>query len=62
MPVMDVGVVWVTVLQPRVRVLVGVRLAGRRARWVRVLVMLVVNVRVGVRHRLVHVPVLMALG
>jgi hypothetical protein len=59
-PVVDAWVVGVTVLQPRVRVLVRVRLAGRRARRMHMLMMRVVRVRV--RHRLVHMPVLVSLG
>jgi len=47
MPLMDVWVVRVTVHQPRMRVLVRMRLAGLRAQRVHLLAMCVVHVRVG---------------
>ena len=50
------------VLQPAVRVGMGVRLPRRIAGAVRVPMMLVVHVRMGVLHRLVDVLVLVPLG
>jgi len=58
---MNVRRVRMTVREGRVRVPVCVRLAGRIAGRMRVLVMLVVHVPVRVRQRLVHVKVLVSL-
>jgi hypothetical protein len=49
----------VCVLQRLVAVRMGMRLARRVGRIMDVLMMLIVNVRMGMRHRLVHVLVLM---
>jgi len=62
MPVMDVRRVRVTVREPCVGVLVGVRFALRIARIMLVLVVLVVLVPMRVRERLVRMEVLVALG
>jgi hypothetical protein len=59
--VMRVGRVLVAVAQPRMRVLVGMRLARRIAWAMRVLVMRVVSVSVAVHHRLVLMFVLVPL-
>ena len=59
---MQIRIVWMPVHEPRVPVLVRVRLAAVPPEVVLMLVMLVVHVGVVVRHRLVHMRVLVALG
>jgi hypothetical protein len=60
--VVQVGEVWMVVTERLVDVGMTVRLSGRSSRGVGMLVVLVVNVRVGVLERLVLVLVVMALG
>ena len=61
-PVVQVGVVRVSMPQPPVLVHMVVRPARLRGTFVRVLVVLVVHVLVRMRDRLVHVVVLVALA
>jgi hypothetical protein len=60
--VMHVRDVWVRVLQAPVSVGVGVRFSRRIVRQVLVLVMIIVNVRMHMLHRLMNVLVLVMLG
>ena len=61
-PMMEVRVVWMPVDQADVPMPMSVRLAGRVAGAVRVLMMLVVPMPVFMVHRLVNVLVLVPLG
>ena len=61
MPVMDVGIVFMRVNEPLVRVLVTVGLVGTLTSRMLVLVVLIVNVAMGVRDRLMRVKVLVSL-
>lgn len=59
---MDVGRVRMGVLEPSVTVRMGVRFAGRVGRCMRMAVVFVVDVRMGVRRRLMLVIVVVLLG
>jgi hypothetical protein len=61
-PVMDIGKVWVSVSQRRVRVLMRVGLGRRRARRMLVLVVLVVPVQVRVLQGFMEMLVLVTLA
>ena len=60
--VVHVGRVRMRVVDPAVPMKMAVRLAGRFAAGVGVTMMFVVHVRMRMRHRLVNVPVFVALG
>lgn len=62
MLVVDVGIVRMTMYQRRVDVLMRVRFAPVPGEAVQVLVVLVVHVAVGMRHRLVAMQVFMEFG